>query len=144
MLCLLDVGGIQGLADVGQQVIGVFQSHAETYEVRGNAGFSQLLIAKLAVGVAGWMKHTCLGIGYMCNDAYQFERIHEADGLLAASLETEGYYAASAMGQVFLCQRIIFVVGQSGEIDPFHAGVIVKKLGNALGILAVALHSYVE
>ena len=44
---------VEGLAYVGQNVLHIFNAHAQTNEVGGYAGLAQLLVAELAVRVAG-------------------------------------------------------------------------------------------
>ena len=49
---------VKGLADVGKDVVAVLDTYGEADEVRGDAGFAELLVGELAMGVAGRMEYT--------------------------------------------------------------------------------------
>ena len=90
------------------------------------------------------MEHAGTGIGHVGDDGNQLERIHELDGGLAVALQPEGNDAAGAVGQIFLCQLIGIVAGQSAVVHPCHAVVGLQKFGNALGVGTMALHAQME
>jgi hypothetical protein len=59
---------VEGLADVGKDVVAVLDAYGEADEVRGDAGFAELLVGELAMGVAGRMEYTGASIGYVGDD----------------------------------------------------------------------------
>ena len=99
----------QGLGQVGDDVVGVFDADGEADQVGGDPGCEELLVAQLAVGVARRMEDAGTGVGDMGGDGDEGERIHEAGRILPASLETERQHAADPVREVFLRERMVLV-----------------------------------
>ena len=95
------------------------------------------------MSVAGGVEYTRAGIGHVGDDADELQAVHEADGLLARAFEAEGDDTARTTRQVFLCQGVVGIVGQTAIVDLSHLVVLAQPLGYALGILAMALHAEV-
>ena len=135
---------VQSLIDVVENVVNVLDANAQTDEVGSDAGLAQLLVAELAMGMAGGMEHTGAGIGHVGDDVDHLERVHPLDGRLARTFKTKGNDATGAVGQVLLAEGIGRVVGQTAIVNPGHLLVIVQELGHLLGVLAVLRHAEVE
>ncbi len=135
---------VEGLADVGQNVVTILDTYGEADEVGSNASLAQLLVAHLSMGMRGGMEHTGAGIGNMGNDGYEAQRVHKFDGGLAVALESEGNHSTGAVGQILLCKFVGLVAGESAIVYPCHTGVGLQELGYALGILTVAGHTQME
>ena len=54
------------------------------------------------------------------------------------------YHSAAAVGQILLCQIIVFVTGQAGVTDISHLGVVLEVFRHRLAVFTVALHADVE
>ena len=93
------------------------------------------------MSVAGGMEHAGARVGNMGDDGDEVEVVHELDGILTRSLQTEGNDTAGAIGQVFLCQGVILVGRQSAVVHPAHTWVLFQPLGHLLGIGAMLLHA---
>ena len=102
---------IEGLAEIGEDVFCVLDAYGEADEVGGYTGFAQLLVAELAMSVAGGVQHAGAGIGHMGNDGDHLQRIHKLDSCLAVALQSEGQHAARAVRQVLLRQGVTLVGG---------------------------------
>lgn len=61
----------------------------------------QLLVGELAVRVARGMKYRSACVGYVRDDRAQFERVHEADRLFAASLDPNAITPHEPFGRYF-------------------------------------------
>ena len=132
------------LFQVGNNVIDVLYADAEANEVGSHACLAKLLVAELAVGVAGGVQHTGTGIGHMRHDADEVQVVHEADGFFLRAFQTEGNHTTGALRQVLLSQSIVLVRGQTCIVHPAHLRVLLQPLGHLLRILAMASHAEVE
>ena len=135
---------VKGLADVGKDVVAVLDAYGEADEVRGDAGFAELLVGELAMGVAGRMEYTGASIGYVGDDGDEAQRVHELHGSLTVALESEGNDAAGTVGQVLLCQCVAFVARESAIVYPSNTRVVLQELGNTLGILTVTGYAQMQ
>ena len=70
------------------------------------------------MGVAGGMEHTSASICHMGHDADEVEVVHEADSILACSLQSKGNNATSAVRHILLCQGVVLVRGQTSIVNP--------------------------
>lgn len=92
--CVENLHFVHCLLEVCNDVLDILQSDTEADEVRCYAGFAKLFVRELAMGVAGRMEYTGTCIGHMSDDADEVEVIHEADGILPRTFQTEGYDTA--------------------------------------------------
>ena len=96
------------------------------------------------MGVARGMKNAGASVCDMGNDGNHLQTVHETNGVLTGTFQSKGNDTTTAVGKIFLTQRIVFVLGQSGIVYPSHAFIVAKELRHLLGVLAVALHSEVK
>ena len=61
----------QRLVKVCDDILSIFDSHAETDQVRLYSRLQKFLVIHLTVGMTGRMQHTASGICHMCYDGYQ-------------------------------------------------------------------------
>lgn len=80
---------LQCLFEVGDDVVYVFNAYRETNQVGSYAGFYQLLITQLTVGMACRMQDTGTGICHVGHDTCQLQAIHELHGIFACAFQTE-------------------------------------------------------
>ena len=78
------------LFEVSNDVFGILDTNGEAHEVGSHTCFAQLLVRHLTVGVAGWVQHAGAGICHVGDDADEVKVVHELDGILASTLQTEG------------------------------------------------------
>ena len=60
---------------------------------------------------------------------------------LRCGLQPKTDDAGSPAAHVFLHQRVVFVVRQTGVVDPAHLGMVLQMCGNLDGVLADAVHA---
>ena len=100
-----------------------------------------MLVGELTVGVAGGVQHTGAGIGHVGDYGDEVQIVHEADGLLAATLQTKGDDATSAVGQVLLGQGVVAAGRQGGVVDPSHLVVLLQPPGHLQCVGTVLAHA---
>ena len=88
---------IEGLAEVGEDIVDVLDAHTQADEVGGDAGSAELLVGELAVGVTRGVEDAALGIGHVGHDTDEAKRIDESDGFLTRPFQTEGNDTAAAL-----------------------------------------------
>ncbi len=132
------------MVEVGDDVFYVFYAYGEADEVGGYAGFAELFVCELAVGVAGRVEDAGAGIGYVGHDGDEFELIHEFDCLFAGAFQSEGNNATSAVGHLFFCEVVVFVAFKTGIVDPSHLRMLLKPLSHFQCVLAVAWYAEME
>ena len=137
----LETGGGEGLLEVFDDVAGILQADAQAHEVGIDAGFVELGVGELAVGVGGRVQNAGVAVGDMGLDGDEPQGVHEADRGVAAALEAEGHHAAGAVRHVFLCEGVVGIGGEAGVLDPFHGRMSVQEFSNLLGALADVLHA---
>ena len=100
---------LHSLLEVGDNVFYILDTDRETYEVWCYACLTQLLVSQLTVCVACRMKHTCTGICHVSHDRYELKVVHELNGILTCTLETEGDNTTRTVREILLAEFIIFV-----------------------------------
>ena len=134
----------QCLTYIVKNVLNILNAYRQTDEVRSNASLAQLLVRELTVRVACRMKHTGACIGHMGHDVNHVERVHEAYGGVAVSLQAESNDAARTVRQVFRGKLMISVAGQSAVMYPCHTVIGLQKLGNLLSVGTMLLHAQMK
>ena len=137
----LQAGGSQRLLEVVDDVAGVFQADAQAHEVGVDAGFVELGIGELAVGVGGRVQDAGVAVGDVGLDGDQLQGVHEADCGVAAAFEAERHHAAGAVRHVFLREGVVGIGREAGVLDPFHGRMSVEEFRDLPGALADVLHA---
>ena len=135
---------VECLADIVEDVFCVLNANGEADEVGCHACFAQLLVAHLAVGMAGGMKHTGTRICHMGDDGNHLQGVHKTDGGFAGTFESEGHYAARTVRQVFLCALVVGVGGKSTVMNPCYARIGFEEFCYSLGVAAMLRHTQVK
>ena len=135
---------VQSLFYIVYYIVGVFYPYRQAYKVRSDSGLAQLLFRKLPVRMAGRVKHACACISHVRYYTYHFQAVHELYGFIAASFQSESYYPARAVRQIFLSQPVIFVAFQPAIVYPCHAAVLLQKFGNFLSVCTMLFHAQVQ
>ncbi|MGY4328888.1 hypothetical protein ACVWWG_003305 [Bradyrhizobium sp. LB7.2] len=89
---------------------------------------------------AGWRGQR-LGIADIDQARDQLQRIVEGLSCFHAALDAKGEQRGRVAVEIFLHQRIIGTVRETGVVDPGDARVLTQEFGDLAGILAVALHA---
>ena len=136
---------VQSLREVGDDVFDIFDTDAETDEIRCNACFDELFVAELTVRVACRVQHAAAGVGHVGHDADQLEAIHELDGLFTTALDAERENAArEAALELLLGEFVVLVAFEAGVVDPSDLRVVLEELGAGESVFAVARHAEVK
>ena len=80
----------------------------------------------------------------MCHNGNELQAVHETYRILLVTLNGKGHNAATAIGDILLCQSVVLAALEAAVVHPFHLRVVLKVLGNLLCILAVAWHAQVQ
>ena len=70
-----------------------------------------------------------------------FQSINKVEGFFLAALDVKGEDRTAAVGEVFLIQRMVGVVGKRGVIDLLDKRMIDEVIKHLLGVLHMALES---
>src|SRR5579871_4311983 len=70
----------------------------------------------------------------------QFQRIVEALARFEAACHAESKERCATAAEIFLCQRVVRIIGKAEILYPLDARMTRKKFGNAIGIVEMALH----
>lgn len=155
-------GGLEGLLEIGDDVVDVFRADGNTDQVLADAGSLLLLVAELLVGggpgAAGWLAklpvfsglsstrgsvHLLDGQGLGVADVGQVRDQLEAVNDLAAggtaALDAEGQDAAEAALEVLLGGLVVGVALEAGIGDPADVVAVLEVLGEGESVLGVAL-----
>jgi len=136
---------VQCLREVGDDIFDIFDTDAETDQVRCNACFDELFIGELTVRVACRVQHAAAGIGHVGHDANHLEAIHELDGLFTTALDAERKHAArEATLELLLGKFVVLVAFEACVVDPSHLRVILEELGAGESVFAVTRHAEVK
>ena len=134
----------QCLLQVGDNVVSILDTNRQANQVGVDACLEQLLVAQLAMGVACGVQHTRTRVGNVGYDGNEVEAVHETDCILFVTFNSKGHYTTTAIGQVFLCKVVVFVLLKAAIVYPFYFGVCLQEFGNLLCVLAVAGHAQVQ
>ena len=77
------MSSIKGLPQIFYNVVGIFNAHRQPDKVGCHSCFDELLVGKLAVGVACRVQDARTSIGNMGDNANEFQAIHELYGIFA-------------------------------------------------------------
>src|SRR5699024_6152110 len=80
---------LQRLLKIGYDVFYIFNSNAETDQIRLNACLDQFLLIHLAVRMARRMENAASGIRHMGDNGNQLQFIHHLDGRLSSAFQAE-------------------------------------------------------
>ena len=90
---------VEGLIEVPEDIVDVFDANAQTDEIRADTRGSLLLIRKLAVRGAGRMNGQRLGIAQVSDVTDEFQAIDEFRPGLATAFNAEAQHRAGALWQ---------------------------------------------
>ena len=96
------------------------------------------------MGAGGRVQAAGASIGYMGFDGSDFQAFHEGFRCLAPTLQVEGYYATATIAQIFFCQRMIFIGGQTRIAYIVHLGLLFQEFSHSLTVFHVARHAHME
>ena len=131
---------MQRRVQISNNIPGILQTDAQAHQVRVHAGFPQLLVAELAVGVRGRVQDARIAVGHVRLDRDEPQAVHEAVRRRPVALDREGHHAAGALRKVFPGQGVVRVVRKVRIADPLHGGVVVQELRHLPRRLADVLH----
>ena len=123
----------KALFQIGDDVVDVLRTDGETDGIRVDVLILELFCRELGVGGGGRVNDQALHIGDVCQQRENFQRVDESVSLLHTALDVKGEDGRPAVGEVFLEQRVIRMIGQRGMVDLLHLRVIGQKGGQGAG-----------
>ena len=133
--------GVHRLLEVGDDVIGVFESAAQTHQVDAHAGFLKLRFRQLAVCGASGIQDARTGIRHMRGNGHQLKVVKERRDLVTTAGHAESDDAAGAVRHVFLRSLIILVAFQTWMIHPRDARIGGEELRHLIAVLHMLAHA---
>ena len=119
----------------------MFDADGEAHEIFGYACSLQLLGRELAVRGGSGMENAAARVGDMRFLRDELKRFHKFRRLLYVALNAEAEHAARAVGQIFLRERMVFVIGQGGVQHPVDLRVFGKVCRRLCRIGGMPLHA---
>ena len=114
---------LEGLLQVGNDVLGVLQTNGQAHGVGVNALIALLGLVQLGMGGAGGMDDQALGVGHVGQQAEQLQPVNEGLGLFGAAFDADGEDGTGAVGEVGLVQALLLGIGAQGRMaDALHLG----------------------
>ena len=133
---------LEGLLQVGNDVLGVLQTNGQAHGVGVNALIALLGLVQLGMGGAGGMDDQALGVGHVGQQAEQLQPVNEGLGLFGAAFDADGEDGTGAVGEVGLVQALLLGIGAQGRMaDALHLGHGLQVLQNLQGVLHMAVHT---
>lgn len=133
------VGGLEGLLEVGDDVVDVLGSDRDTDEVLGDTRVLLLLVRELLVGRGPGVDREGLGVTNVGEVADELEGVDDLGAGGGAALDTDGEDTAVAAGEVLGGSLVRGVRGETGVRDPVDVLVLLEPLGEGEGVRGVAL-----
>ena len=127
------------LIEVRDDVIDVFDPNAEPNHLRCHPGPGLFFGRHLPMGSRGWVTCQRLSVTQIDETLDEFKRVVEGPGGLKPSLDPKSHQRAGLAGEIFLGERIIRAVRESGVVDPLNSAILAQELGYASAILPVPL-----
>ena len=97
---------------VGDDVVDVLRADRQANGVRADAARKQLLFRQLRMRRRRGMDHKRLDVRDVCQQREDLQRVDESVGFLLPALDVEGEDGRTSVGEVFLEQCVIGMVGQ--------------------------------
>jgi hypothetical protein len=133
------MGVLQGLFEVGLDVLDVFDADGDPDQVRTHSGGRLLVGGQLLMRGRGRMDHESLGVAHVGQVAGQFNGVDE----LARSIESAGYSEAQdcpkPVPEVLSGSTVGRVGGQSWILHPRDSRVLLEPLGKSEGVVDMPL-----
>ena len=96
----------KALFQIGDDVVDVLGSDGQTDGIRVDVLILELFCRELGVGGGGRVNDQALHIGDVCQQRENFQRVDESVRFFYASLDIEREDGGTAVGEVFLEQRM--------------------------------------
>ena len=91
------------------------------------------------MGGGGWVDHQRLHIRHIGQQGENLQAVDKFVSFSLASLDLKGEDGCAAVGEIFLVQCVVGVVGQGWVVDLLHLGMAREELHHLFGVLGVAL-----
>lgn len=132
-----------GLCKVGDDVAGIFDADGEAEEIVADAHALALLGRDVAVGGHGGIEKHGVHVAERGSSDDEFEFVHESEDFgLGGVFEFEADHGSETiLGELFANHFDIGMFWVGGEIDAGDAGLLGEPLGDAAGVLALALEA---
>src|SRR5690242_8874178 len=139
----LGEGSVEGLGEVGDQVVGILDTDREADQVVLDPDLLPLLAGELVEahdrGLLDEALHPAQGGG----DEGDRARVHHPGGRVQVARDLEGHHPAEAP-HLLAGDLMLGVAGQAGVMHPRDARMAGEKLGHRLGVGVLPLHAQGE
>lgn len=129
------------MAEVVDDVVNVFRADGQADSRRRDVLVGQFLWTHLGVGGSVGMDDQTLHISYVGQQREDAERINELPGFFLTALNLEREDAAASVGEVFLVERMVGMVGQGGMVYFGHLRMVLQKVHYFQGVLYVTFYA---
>ena len=134
------MASFEGLVEVGDDVVGVFDADGESDEGVGDAEGEAFFFGVGVVADESGVCDECFDAAEAGCDEAEFEAVEEAFCLGESAFDVEGDDAAEA-GHLFFGDVVVGVAGQAGVVDAFDGGVFFEVLGDGHGGVILGGHA---
>ena len=125
--------------EVGDEVVYVFDTDAETEHVRVYSCCNLLLWAKLRVCCRCRVNDERLGVSHAADMKDELELCDKSCRCLEASLYAESEYASETMLEIFASKLMILIALETRVVHALHCRVLLEKFRYGKCIVAAAL-----
>src|SRR5580658_7314051 len=110
--------GVEGLLQIGNDVVDVLDADAQANQLRGNAGVALFFGRHLPVSGGGRVARERLGIAEIYQPLDQFQGVIEFDRSIVTALESDRHQRTSVVTQVLLRQVVVRALRKACVRDP--------------------------
>jgi len=131
----------EGLIEVGEEVVEVFDTDGKADEFGFDAAGELLLGGELGVCRGGGVNGERFGVAEVGDVGEKLKGVDELGSGFCSSFDAEDDDAAAFAAKVFFVLGELGVIGEAGEADPIDGRVVLEMLGDGEGVVAVAFHA---
>lgn len=136
--------GLEGLLEIGDDVVDVLRADGDPDEVVGHARAGLLLVRKLLVRRRPGVDGQRLGVAHVGQVGDELEAVDDLAPRLAAPLDAEAEDAAEPPLEVPLRQLVAWVAFQARVRHPADVGARLQVASQGQGVLGVSLPAQAE
>ena len=120
---------VERLTQICNDIVDVFDPDAEPNHLGHHAGPALLFGRHLSMSRRSRVTGQRLRIAEIDEPRHQLQSIVEFHCGRKTPVDAEGHEGAGVAAQIFLRQRMIWIVGKARVINPFHPGVVAQEFG---------------
>jgi hypothetical protein len=129
----------QRLLEIGDNIVDMLYADGQPDHLRSHAGLFLLLRRHLPMRRRGRVTGERLGVTHIDQPLEQFQRVVERLSGIEAAGNAESQKRAGSPVQIFLRQRVIGIVGETGIVDPCDSRIAAQEFGDAACVRDVTI-----